>query len=43
MKLENYIRDIQWFPKEGILFKDINPLLNDPNAREECLKILLNS
>jgi adenine phosphoribosyltransferase len=23
MDLENYIRDIQGFPKEGILFKDI--------------------
>jgi len=43
MKIENYIRDIQGFPKEGILFKDITPLLNDPIAREECLKILLNS
>ncbi|KUJ63042.1 adenine phosphoribosyltransferase [Flavobacteriaceae bacterium CRH] len=43
MKLENYIRDIQDFPKEGILFKDITPLLNDPIAREECLKILLDS
>jgi len=43
MKIENYIRDIQDFPKEGILFKDITPLLNDPIAREECLKILLNS
>ncbi|WP_456312235.1 adenine phosphoribosyltransferase [Pseudomonas shirazensis] len=43
MQLENYIRDIQGFPKEGILFKDITPLLNDPIAREECLKILLDS
>ncbi|TDO71156.1 adenine phosphoribosyltransferase [Flavobacterium chryseum] len=43
MKLENYIRDIQDFPKEGILFKDITPLLNDVNAREECLKILVDS
>lgn len=43
MKIENYIRDIQDFPKEGILFKDITPLLNDPLAREECLKILLDS
>lgn len=43
MKLENYIRDIQGFPKEEILFKDITPLLNDPMAREYCLKILLNS
>ncbi|MWB94009.1 adenine phosphoribosyltransferase [Flavobacterium sp. GA093] len=43
MKIENYIRDIQDFPKEGILFKDITPLLNDPIARTACLKILVNS
>jgi adenine phosphoribosyltransferase len=43
MKIENYIRDIQGFPKEGILFKDITPLLNDPIARTECLRILLES
>jgi len=43
MKFENYIRDIQGFPKEGILFKDITPLLNEPIAREECLKILVDS
>jgi adenine phosphoribosyltransferase len=43
MKIENYIRDIQGFPKEGILFKDITPLLNEPVARQECLKILLDS
>lgn len=43
MKFENYIRDIQGFPKEGILFKDITPLLNEPIAREECLKILIDS
>ncbi|KQX00730.1 adenine phosphoribosyltransferase [Flavobacterium sp. Root420] len=43
MKIENYIRDIQGFPKEGILFKDITPLLNDPIARTECLAILLES
>jgi adenine phosphoribosyltransferase len=43
MKIENYIRDIQGFPKEGILFKDITPLLNDVEARHECLSILLNS
>ena len=43
MKLENYIRDIQGFPKEGILFKDITPLLNDANAVRECLKTLVAS
>ena len=43
MKLENYIRDIQGFPKEGILFKDITPLLNNAEATQECLKILVES
>lgn len=43
MNIENYIRDIQGFPKEGILFKDITPLLNDPKARQKCLSILLDS
>lgn len=39
--IENYIRDIQDFPKKGILFKDITPLLNDSKAREESLKLLV--
>jgi adenine phosphoribosyltransferase len=43
MKIENYVRDIQGFPKEGILFKDITPLLNDPDARKKCLSILVQS
>lgn len=43
MPLANYIRDIQGFPKEGILFKDITPLLIDPKARKECLDILVSS
>jgi len=41
MKIENYIRDIQDFPKEGIGFKDITPLLNDPLAMVEATKQLL--
>jgi len=32
--LKEKIRDIPGFPKEGIIFKDITPLLMDP----ECLK-----
>ncbi|TWT33252.1 adenine phosphoribosyltransferase [Blastopirellula retiformator] len=32
IQLEAYIRDIPNFPKEGILFKDITPLLADPQA-----------
>lgn len=32
MNLDSFIRDIPDFPKEGILFKDITPLLGDPYA-----------
>ena len=34
MDLNSYIRDIPDFPKPGILFKDITPLLADPSAFE---------
>ncbi|WP_026705710.1 adenine phosphoribosyltransferase [Flavobacterium soli] len=43
MTLTDYIRDIQDFPKPGINFKDITPLLNDPEARKECLQLLVKS
>ena len=32
MDLESHIRDIPDFPKPGIMFKDITPLLGDPAA-----------
>lgn len=32
MDLTKYIRDIPDFPKKGIIFKDITPLLRDPDA-----------
>ena len=32
MELEHYIQHIPGFPKEGILFHDITPLLQDPKA-----------
>jgi adenine phosphoribosyltransferase len=32
MELEAYIRHIPGFPKEGILFHDIMPMLQDPEA-----------
>ncbi|RME04805.1 MAG: adenine phosphoribosyltransferase [Planctomycetota bacterium] len=32
MNLKKYIRDIPDFPKPGILFKDITPLLHHPQA-----------
>jgi adenine phosphoribosyltransferase len=43
MPLKQYIRDIQDFPKPGIGFKDITPLLINPVARKETLTILLSS
>lgn len=32
MDLRSYIRDVPDFPKPGVLFKDITPLLGDPGA-----------
>ncbi len=32
MDFEPYIRDIENFPKPGVVFKDITPLLKDANA-----------
>lgn len=41
--IEDYIRDVQDFPMEGILFKDITPLLNNAEARSKCVAMLLSS
>jgi len=43
MNLENYIRDIQDFPKPGIGFKDITPLLSNPEATSACLDLLAST
>ncbi len=43
MNLTSYIRDIQDFPKQGIIFKDITPLLANPTAVNECLQQLLQN
>lgn len=43
MSINHYIRDIEDFPKPGINFKDITPLLNDPEARKQCLKLLMSN
>lgn len=40
--LKNKIRDIPDFPKAGILFKDITPLLSDPDAFREAMDLLGN-
>lgn len=40
MDLAAYIRDIPDFPKPGILFKDITPLLANPAAFKETIRLL---
>ena len=39
-RIEQYIRDIQDFPKPGIVFKDIAPLLQDHEGLSICLSEL---
>jgi adenine phosphoribosyltransferase len=40
MDLKSYIRDIPDFPKPGILFKDITPLLLAPPAFQEAVDLM---
>jgi adenine phosphoribosyltransferase len=40
MELRAYIRDIPDFPKPGIVFKDITPLLLDPVAFDHAVALL---
>ncbi|WP_340203270.1 adenine phosphoribosyltransferase [Ascidiimonas sp. W6] len=42
MQLESYIRDIKDYPKPGVNFKDITPLLNNPLAFKFATISLLN-
>lgn len=37
MELKKFIRDVPDFPKPGIMFKDITPLLADPAAFREAV------
>ena len=40
LDLRKYIRDIPDFPKPGILFRDITPLLAAPEALREAIRLL---
>lgn len=40
MDLSSYIRDIQDWPKEGIVFKDITPLLASPDGFRKAIDTL---
>ncbi|GMN10771.1 adenine phosphoribosyltransferase [Croceitalea sp. MTPC9] len=41
MDFEPFIRDIKDFPKPGVVFKDITPLLNDKVALQRACETLL--
>ncbi|GAB2779364.1 adenine phosphoribosyltransferase [Salinimicrobium soli] len=41
-ELQKYIRDIADFPKPGIIYKDITPLLQNPGATERTTLALLD-
>lgn len=40
MDLRDFIRDVPDFPKPGILFKDITPLLADPSAFQLAIDLM---
>ncbi len=40
MNIKEYIREIKDFPKPGIAFKDITPLLGNPKALVKCVEDL---
>jgi adenine phosphoribosyltransferase len=43
MELRRYVRDIADFPRAGIVFKDITPLLLDPDASRAALDGLVEA
>ena len=43
MKLEDMIRDVPDFPKKGIIFKDITPLLQDAAAFRQVIDALADT
>jgi len=42
INLHSYIREIRGFPKHGVVFKDITPLLSDYEASKACLDRLFD-
>ena len=36
--VESYIRDVPDFPKKGIVFKDITPLLQSPSGLKQSIE-----
>lgn len=42
MKIEDYIRTIPDFPHEGIMFRDVSTLFNDPRGFRMAIDLLLH-
>ena len=42
MEVKNYVRDVPNLPDDGILFKDITPLLTNPDAFQSAIRFLVS-
>ena len=42
LELQNLIRDVRNFPKQGITFKDITPLLGNPSGLALAVEMMVN-
>ena len=40
VNLEDYIASIRDFPIEGILFRDVTPILSNPEAFKESVRLI---
>lgn len=40
MDLKDYVASIPGFPKEGIIFRDVTPMLQDADAYKESIRLL---
>ncbi len=43
LKIQSFIRDVPDFPKPGIVFRDITPLLAHPEARKSVVEEIANN
>lgn len=41
--LKKYIREVKDYPRKGVVFKDLTPLLNTPKAVQSCLEKIVDS
>ncbi|MCM8569116.1 adenine phosphoribosyltransferase [Gramella jeungdoensis] len=43
MNLKSYVREVPDFPKKGVSYKDITPLLLDPEAMDLAVKLFMQN